>query len=192
MARRTFTLLDSIHLVATVSVGSCFASILINGRGLRPPSGPVLNILRTGSWASTMSATSVRDLTATEEAAVEDVLRRLREHFREWPCVEGGEHDLVGFAYYEGCGGTECCGQILIEAAPLALGKELATKHGFRWVMIRSKRTWGYGVVHPGLGQPIDLNSLEGGSWNEEEYDQPPCPGRMTHDSLETIVGRVR
>ena len=32
---------------------------------------------------------------------------------------------------------------------------------------------------------------LEDGSWNDEEYDQPPCSGRMTHDSLETIVKRV-
>jgi hypothetical protein len=98
----------------------------------------------------------------------------------------------VAFAFYERCGGTECCGAILAEAAPLALGKELVARHGFRWVMVTSGQSRRYGVTHPALDRPIDLASLEDGSWNDEEYDQPPVPGRMTHDSLETIVGRVR
>jgi hypothetical protein len=58
--------------------------------------------------------------------------------------------------------------------------------------MIRSGRSWKCGVEHPTLDRPIDLNALEDGSWNREEYDQPPCPGKMTHDSPETTVGRVR
>ncbi len=140
-----------------------------------------------------MPTARVRTLTPAEEASVEDVLRRLREHFSAWPCLPGHEHDLVGFAYYEGCGHRwECCRALLAAAAPLALGRELVTEHGFRWVMIRSGRSWRYGVEHPALGRPIDLHALEDGSWNEEEYDQPPCPGKMTHDSLETIVRRVR
>jgi hypothetical protein len=98
------------------------------------------------------------------------VLRRLQEHFHQWP-HGGREHDLVAFAYYEGCGGTACCGEILAEAAPLALGKELVANHGFRWAMIASGDTWRYGVVHPALDGPIDLVSLEDGSWNDEEYD---------------------
>lgn len=131
-----------------------------------------------------------RGLTPAEEATVEEVLRRLREHFHEWPCVPGHEHDLVAFAYYEGCGHRgECCREILSEATPLALGQELVIKHGFRWVMVRSGRSWRYGVEHPAVDRPIDLNSLEDGSWNEEEYDHPPSPGVITHDSLETIVG---
>jgi hypothetical protein len=134
--------------------------------------------------------TTTRDPTPDEKAHIGDVLRGLREHFHEWPCVEGGEHELVAFAYYEGCGGTEHCGAILTEAAPLALGQVLVAKHGFRWVMI-AEDPRRYGVAHPALGRPIDLASLEDGSWNDEEYDQPPCPGRMTHDSLETIVKRV-
>ena len=139
-----------------------------------------------------MPTSSVRSLTPAEAASVEEALRKLREHFHEWRCPPGYEHDLVGFAYYEGCGGTRHCGEILAEAAPLALGRELVTKHGFRWVMIRSGRSWKCGVEHPTLGRPIDLNALEDGSWNQREYDQPPSPGKMTHDSLETIVGRLR
>jgi hypothetical protein len=99
----------------------------------------------------------------------------------------------VGFAYYEGCGHRwQCCREILAEAAPLALGRELVTRHGFRGVMIRSGRSWRLAVEHPALSRPIDLHALEDGSWNEEEYDQPPCPGKMIHDSLETIVRPVR
>ena len=98
----------------------------------------------------------------------------------------------MAFAYYEGCGGTACCGEILAEAAPLALGKELVANHGFGWAMIASGDTWRYGVVHPALDGPIDLVLLEDGSWNDEEYDLPPSPGKRTHDSLETIVERVR
>jgi hypothetical protein len=64
--------------------------------------------------------------------------------------------------------------------------------HGFRWAIVRSGRTWRYAVAHPALDRPIDLASLEDGSWNEEEYDQPPCPGRMTLESLPTIIERVR
>jgi hypothetical protein len=128
--------------------------------------------------------------TTAEMEHIRSVLRRLREHFPEWPCVEGGEHQLVAFAFYEGCGGTEHCGAILAEAAPFALGQELVANHGFSWVMIaRDDRR--YGVAHSALSSPIDLTALEHGTWNDEEYDQPPCPGRKTSDSLETIVKRV-
>src|SRR4051794_36493088 len=109
-----------------------------------------------------MSAVSVRSLTPAEEASIEDVLRRLREHFPAWPCSRGYEHDLMGFAYYEGCSHRwACCREILAEAAPFALGRGLVTHHGFRWVMIRSVRSWRYGAEHPALGRPIDLASLE-------------------------------
>ena len=139
-----------------------------------------------------MPAASIRSLTSAEEGAVEDVLRRLREHFSAWPCPPGHEHELMGFAYYEGCGHRwECCRATLAEAAPFALGRALVAHHGFRWVMIRSGRSWRYGVIHPALGRPIDLASLEDGSWNEEEYDEPPSSGRMALDSLDTIVARV-
>jgi hypothetical protein len=46
-------------------------------------------------------------------------------------------------------------------------------------------------VEHPALDRPIDLASLEDGTWNDEDYDQPPDPGRATLDSLPTIIERV-
>ena len=145
---------------------------------------------------STSAAPSIRDRTAPEEAHAADVFRRVREHYREWcgPNSEGYEYDLVAFAYYEGCHRRdECCRALLTEAAPLALGQELVARHGFRWVMLGVGDTWRYGVTHPALSDPIDLLSLEDGSWNEFEYDpgSEPTVGRMTHDSLETIVERV-
>jgi hypothetical protein len=138
-----------------------------------------------------MAARPFRDLTRPEKAFIADVLRRLREHFPEWKFAEGSEHSLVGFAFYEGCGGTRHCGQILAESAPFALGQELVNEHGFHWVMLSSGETARYGVMHSTLKEPINLGSLEDGSWNDEEYDFPPSPGRRTHDSLETIVERV-
>lgn len=137
---------------------------------------------------------SPRDLTSDETAFIADVLRRLREHFSEWPTPPGREHDLVAFAYYEGCGRSSHCGAILAEAAPFALGQELVERHGFRWTMRLREGTWRYCVAHPWLPRPIDLLSLERGSWNDREYDpgSEPDPGKRTHDSLETIVERVR
>src|SRR4051794_40962423 len=101
-----------------------------------------------------MTGRSVRDLTRPEKAFVAAVLRRLREHFPEWnknDSAGGAEHDLVGFAFYEGCGDTRHCGEILAEAAPFALGQELVTRHGFRWVMLSSGEAARYGVMHPAL-----------------------------------------
>jgi hypothetical protein len=139
-----------------------------------------------------MPTPASRDLNPSDEASIAGVLRGLREHFREWPTAECHEHHLVAFAYYEGCGGSACCGRLLAEAAPLALGGELVARHGFRWVMLDSGESPRYGVIHPALDRPLDLASLEDGSWNDEEYDQPPDPGRRTHDSLGTIVERVQ
>jgi hypothetical protein len=136
---------------------------------------------------------SVRNLTRSEAAFVAVVLRELCDHFHEWRTFEGHEHSLVGFAYYEGCGDSGHCGKILAGAAPFALGKELVTLHGFRWVMVSSGDTWRYGVLHPALKQPVELHSLENGSWNdnENEYEEAPEQGKRTHDSLATIVKRV-
>ena len=141
-----------------------------------------------------MAVHSIRDLTRPEKAIIADVLRRLREHFPEWTrnFDEGNEHSLVGFAFYEGCGDSRHCGGILAEAAPFALGQELVVRHGFRWVILRSGEAPRYGVAHPTLDVPIDLGSLEDGSWNGREYEGPPSRGERTHDSLETIVQRVQ
>jgi hypothetical protein len=136
-----------------------------------------------------------KSLTDEQRSHIADVLRRLRDHFPAWSKgAEGHEHDLMAFAYYEGCGhrpGWECCRDILAEAAPFVVGQALVASHGFRWVMIRARRSWRFGVEHRAMDRPIDLSSLEDGSWNEREYDQPPAPGTITFDSLETIVERV-
>src|SRR4029077_12501258 len=99
-------------------------------------------------------------LTNEQLASVADVLRRLRDHFHEWPGYEGREHDLVGFAYYEGCGDSACCGGLLAEAPPAAIGAELVARHGFAWVTLATGRV---GVAHPQLPGPVDLAALEGG-----------------------------
>ena len=123
-------------------------------------------------------------LTDKQRAYIADVLRRLREHFREWPEYEGHEHDLVGFAYYEGCGDSACCGDLLAEAAPVALGVELVARHGFVWVSLGSGR---YGVAHPALAEPVDLCALEGGEWCHER-PETPARGEVTNGSLASLV----
>ena len=140
-----------------------------------------------------MAARSIRSLTTIEETTIHDVLRKLREHFNGWTWFHDCELALMQFAYYEGCGHRwNCCLEILTEAAPFALGKELVSKHGFRWVMARSGRTWRYAVEHPALDRPVVLASLEDRPWDAEKYDSQPDPGRMTIDSLETIVAQIR
>jgi hypothetical protein len=120
-------------------------------------------------------------------ADVADVLRRLREHFHEWPGYEGHEHDLVGFAYYEGCGDRPCCGDILAEAAPVALGAELVARHGFAWASLGPGRL---AVTHPALAGPVDLAALEGGAWCDEPPGTP-SRGEVTHGSLAGLVRAV-
>ncbi|MCB9855779.1 MAG: hypothetical protein H6818_08825 [Phycisphaerales bacterium] len=132
-----------------------------------------------------------RQLTTSEHTYIADLFQRLRDHFHEWRDYGDDVHDLVGFAYYEECGGTDCCGRLLAEAAPIALGHELVRRYGFEWAMVRCDNAWHFAVSHPSLSQPIDLQRLEDGSWNDEDYDEPTDPGEMTHESLETILLRV-
>jgi len=131
-------------------------------------------------------------LTNQQRDHVADVLRRLREHYHQWPGYEGDEHELVGFAYYEGYGDSDCCGELLAEAAPIALGSELVTRHGFAWVSLGAGR---FGVTHAALADPIDLAVLEDGKWCDEPTESP-ARGELTNDSLEGIVravgGRIR
>jgi len=133
-----------------------------------------------------MARPSTRELSSEEQQRMEMVFAELRAHFHEWRNFES-EHDLVGFAYYEGCGASRCCGGILSKAAPLALGKELVRKHGFHWAMVRAEGGWHYAVTHPTRGLFIDVESLEDGSWLENKYDSQPA-GRRTHDSYDAIV----
>jgi hypothetical protein len=138
-----------------------------------------------------MPLSESRQLTQSERAYIADLFQRLRNHFHEWPEYGDDVHELIGFAFYEGCGSTDCCGKLLEEAAPIALGDELVRRHGFEWAMVQHDEEWHYAVTHPSLSQPIDLQQLENSSWNDEEYDEPTDPGEMTHDSLKTILARV-
>jgi len=126
----------------------------------------------------------VESLTDEERGRIADVLRRLRDHFHEWPGYEGHEHELVGFAYYEGCGDSACCGDLLAEAAPIALGAELVARHGFAWVSSGPGR---YVVAHPALAGPVDLAAVEGGAWCDDPPDEP-ARGEVTHRSLAGLV----
>ena len=85
-----------------------------------------------------MSKISIRSLSDEEHAHISDILTKCREHFHEWKGHEGGEHGLIAFAFYEGGGGSDHCGQILANAAPFALGKELVEKYGFTWHMVKA------------------------------------------------------
>jgi hypothetical protein len=138
-------------------------------------------------------STSSRQLTADEFSYINEMLARLRNHYHQWP--EYGEDylDLVRFAFYENCGNSDCCGQLLAEAAPIALGNELVTKHGFTWVMRQRENEWHFSVAHPAFESPIDLTTLENREWNDEDYDGLDLStGEITADSLDCIIRRTR
>lgn len=138
-----------------------------------------------------MEPSRIRQPKSEELARIGDVLRRLREHFYQWSGYEGHEHDLIGFAYYEGCGGTEHCGAILAEAAPIALGNELVQFYGFRWAVVRHGKEWHIAVMHQSSAEPIDLLTLEDGRYDNDAYDEPPDAGEVTYQSLEGILSSV-
>jgi hypothetical protein len=128
-----------------------------------------------------------RELNRSEKSRITRVLRRLREHFHEWPGYGGREHELIAFAYYEGCGDSECCGALLTEAAPIALGAELVARHGFRWIALDYEAGSRLGVAHSALDRSIDLCALERGDWCEDLRDSPAA-GQNTHESLAGLV----
>ncbi len=137
-------------------------------------------------------STVTRQPTADEFSYINEILARLRNHYHQWP--EYGENylELVRFAYYENCGNSECCGLLLAEAAPIALGNELVVKHGFTWVMTRPENDWHYSVAHPAFESPIDLTMLENREWNDEDYGGVDLsPGEITADSLDCIIRRT-
>jgi hypothetical protein len=136
---------------------------------------------------------SVRQLTADEFAYVNETLTRLRDHYHQWPEYGDDYLELIKFAFYENCGDSDCCGKLLAEAAPIALGNELVTKHGFSWIMTQPDHEWHYSVAHPALDSPIDLTSLENREWNDEEYvGTELSAGEITVNSLDCIVRRTR
>src|SRR5690349_24152783 len=112
-----------------------------------------------------MGRPSTREFEAADQKQLDEIFAGLRAHFHEWSQNHDNEHDLIGFAYYEGCGGSSCCGSILSRAAPLAVGKELVAHYGFQWTMARTKDDWDFAVVHPSLGLFVDLRDLDSGSW---------------------------
>ena len=132
--------------------------------------------------------------TPEELAFIDGVLAELRQHFHEWAEWQRDPHWLIGFAFYEGCGGTECCDAVIGRAAPLALGHRLVEKHGFTWIMLGDMPPRRYAVSHLKHEAPIALDTLETGDWvdPEDEYDYgPPPPGWRTHHSYDRIVRHV-
>lgn len=139
-----------------------------------------------------MSRPQHRVFETADQKAIDAVLAELRAHFHEWSQGLDHEHDLIGFAFYEGCGGQSCCGDILARAAPLAVGKELVKKHGFEWVMMRASEGWNPAVIHPASGLFIDLQELENGVFLDDPYRHAAEPGRATHESYEAIVRQIQ
>ncbi len=134
-----------------------------------------------------------RTLTPTEIRHIETALERLREHFSEWPTPPGNEWHLVDFAFYEGCGGSGHCGELLRTAAPLALGQHLVTHHDCEWCMVdgNSAQDWRFAISHHTLEHPLDLYALdEHPLIDPDEHDddmEPFQPGEGAHESLYAI-----
>jgi hypothetical protein len=126
-------------------------------------------------------------MTASDQATIASALRRLREHFHEWSGDYDSEHELIGFAIYEGCAGSEHCGAVLQNAAAFALGKELVERDGYSWVMLKVGDEWRHAVAHPALPEPVDLTTLSAGVWNQERYNERPDPVVIVHDSYERL-----
>ena len=105
-----------------------------------------------------------RPVIPTEEAHIQEVLRRLREHFYVWapPGTEGHGYRLADFAYYEGCDRPDdCCRAILGEAAPFALGQESAPQPRLPRVDAPRRRCLAVRRRAPGAAA-ADLPSLAG------------------------------
>lgn len=137
-----------------------------------------------------MARASTRPFTAEDQRLLDEAFTELRAHFHEWPGYESA-HALVGFAFYEGCGGRGRDGAILARVAPLAVGQELVSKHGFVWQMVRAAGGWNYAVYHPPTSLFVDLESLDAGSWIDADRFAPAAPGRRAHDSCDAIVRHV-
>ncbi len=126
-----------------------------------------------------------------ERAYIVDSLRRLREHFKIWPSYDDKELQLIGFAIYEGCYKDAASGRIIAETAPFALGQELVSHYGFEWVIIQKPiEIATYAITHPSIETPIDVLTLEDGSWYEADPrdEEPPVPGERTYYSIDPIL----
>ncbi len=136
----------------------------------------------------------IRPLYPEERQLIADTLRELLECFSAWrKNYEGVELDLIGFAFYESCPDSGAhYAEILARAAPFALGKRLVESCGFDWVAMRDgQEDWYFGIAHPAMDSPINLQRLEDGHLSERTYDEPPYRGERTYDSYQTIKSRV-
>ncbi|MEM6365954.1 MAG: hypothetical protein AAF745_16110 [Planctomycetota bacterium] len=132
-------------------------------------------------------------MTPDEASHVEDVLTRLRDHFKVWPTESGKEWYLVDLAYYEGCGRRDqYCVEILPESAPLAVGSTLVHDHGFEWCAIHRSGSARFSVRHSGIADPIDLYELESTPMLDPDHhddDMKPFePGEGAHESMHAIL----
>jgi len=128
-----------------------------------------------------------RPLTDDDRAIIDTAFRELREHFHEWADDYESEHELIGFAVYEGFSGSEHCSAVMEKAAPFAVGKELVENDGFQWVMLEVNGDWHYAVLHPAIRTPIDLETLSTGMWIREPAHRPADPATRISESYKAI-----
>lgn len=128
---------------------------------------------------------NTRNLHSDELDAVNNILDGIRQRYAEWSDAHRWMWELIDFVLYEGI-----VDDAVATAAPLAIGEFLVEHHGCRWVMIRANDAWHYGITHPNLDQPVDLQSLEDGAWCDaaDTGDEPPMPGETTIASVDCLV----
>lgn len=139
---------------------------------------------------------TIRPPNQSELDLMQKTLDEFKGHFKEfWSDSEyyGGYYELLGFCYYEGCGG-DCCGDILGRAAPYALGYELVKRYNFQWAIEEDGQSSKTGVTHARLSF-LDLFDLEDKHLimpedrlaDYETYER----GQATCDSLRGILELV-
>jgi len=124
---------------------------------------------------------------------IERTLQELKEHYKEWVnSYSPNPLDLCQFAYYEQCGGTECCNEILERGSPIALGNELVSKGVCEWVKYNGELA----LNHKNLGL-LTFEQIAKGGWFSED-DQPEerwpelmenmAPGEIIANSFDKLV----
>lgn len=105
---------------------------------------------------------TIRPLKKSEIDLMQKTLDEFTTHFAIWwlgDLSKRGYYELLGFCYYEGCGG-DCCGDILGRAAPYAVGYELVKRYNFQWAIEEDGQSSKTGVTHARLSF-LDLFDLE-------------------------------
>jgi hypothetical protein len=131
-----------------------------------------------------------REPTPDELSVVELKIAELRQAICGNHDSGGIGIDVLGWAYYEGYDKLPSALQVMVSSAPYVVGEALVKQDEFKWVMVAADESWHHGVIHPLLAEPIDLLTLEDGSWHrpDDENDEPPRPGETTLESYEFIV----